>query len=175
MPCRLGPCGWRPNIDSTLPTDKGVAPGNGALVGAVRQAVHVDPVVVGKPHTPLYELSLSVLATGIDRTLAIGIAWTRTSWGPLRPGWTRCSCSEVSTAGPTWLAPRSQSVPGTSLPICAPCSCRTPTPSRTCRIPHIGFAGGACGGHGPRRAGYVKEWGAKRTAARRLGRALACG
>jgi hypothetical protein len=60
------------NVDSTLPTDKGVAPGNGALVGVVRQAVSVDPVVVGKPHTPLYELSLSVLATRIDRTLAIG-------------------------------------------------------------------------------------------------------
>jgi glycerol-1-phosphatase len=60
------------NVDSTLPTDKGVAPGNGALVGAVRQAVHTDPVVVGKPHTPLYELSLSVLESTIDRTLAIG-------------------------------------------------------------------------------------------------------
>jgi glycerol 3-phosphatase-2 len=60
------------NTDSTLPTDRGVAPGNGALVGAVRQAVNVDPVVVGKPHTPLYELSVSVLGTSIDRTLAIG-------------------------------------------------------------------------------------------------------
>ncbi len=60
------------NIDSTLPTDKGVAPGNGALVGAVRQAVNVDPVVVGKPHTPLYELSVSVLGTSIEATLAIG-------------------------------------------------------------------------------------------------------
>jgi glycerol-1-phosphatase len=60
------------NIDSTLPTDRGIAPGNGALVGAVRQAVSVDPVVVGKPHTPLYELSVSVLGTSIARTLAIG-------------------------------------------------------------------------------------------------------
>ena len=60
------------NIDSTLPTDRGMAPGNGALVGAVRQAVTTDPVVVGKPHTPLYELSISVLGTGLDRTLAIG-------------------------------------------------------------------------------------------------------
>jgi glycerol-1-phosphatase len=34
--------------------------------------VSVDPVVVGKPHTPLYELSVSVLGTSIDRTLAIG-------------------------------------------------------------------------------------------------------
>jgi glycerol-1-phosphatase len=60
------------NTDSTLPTDKGVAPGNGTLVGAVRHAVQVDPVVVGKPHTPLYELSVSVLGTSIERTLAIG-------------------------------------------------------------------------------------------------------
>ena len=60
------------NTDSTLPTDKGTAPGNGALVGAVRQAVNVDPVVVGKPNTPLYELSVSVLGTSIGRTLAIG-------------------------------------------------------------------------------------------------------
>jgi glycerol 3-phosphatase-2 len=60
------------NIDSTLPTARGMAPGNGALVDAVRQAVNVDPAVVGKPHTPLYELSVSVLGTSIDHTLAIG-------------------------------------------------------------------------------------------------------
>jgi HAD superfamily hydrolase (TIGR01450 family) len=60
------------NIDSTLPTDRGLAPGNGALVAAVRSAVGVDPVVVGKPNTPLYELSASVLGTEIDRTLVIG-------------------------------------------------------------------------------------------------------
>jgi glycerol 3-phosphatase-2 len=60
------------NIDSTLPTERGMAPGNGALVGAVRQAVGVDPVVVGKPHTPLYDLSVSVLGTSLERTLAIG-------------------------------------------------------------------------------------------------------
>ena len=60
------------NIDSTLPTDRGLAPGNGALVAAVRSAVGVDPVVVGKPNTLLYELSASVLGTEIDRTLVIG-------------------------------------------------------------------------------------------------------
>jgi HAD superfamily hydrolase (TIGR01450 family) len=60
------------NIDSTLPTGRGMAPGNGALVGAVREAVNVDPVVVGKPQTPLYELSVAVLGTSGERTLAIG-------------------------------------------------------------------------------------------------------
>jgi len=60
------------NIDTTLPTDRGLAPGNGALVAAVRSAVGVDPVNVGKPNAPLYELSASVLGTDIGRTLAIG-------------------------------------------------------------------------------------------------------
>ena len=60
------------NIDSTLPTERGVAPGNGTLVGAVRVAVGVDPIVVGKPQSPLYDLSVEVLGTGVDRTLAIG-------------------------------------------------------------------------------------------------------
>jgi len=60
------------NVDSTLPTERGLAPGNGALVGAVRSAVSVDPVVVGKPYTPLYNLSAETLGTSIDRTLVIG-------------------------------------------------------------------------------------------------------
>ena len=60
------------NVDSTLPTERGVAPGNGTLVGAVRAAVSVDPIVVGKPHTPLYDLSVSVLGSSLSRTLAIG-------------------------------------------------------------------------------------------------------
>lgn len=60
------------NVDSTLPTERGMAPGNGALVGAVRAAVDVDPLVVGKPYAPLYELSAHALGTSLDRTLAIG-------------------------------------------------------------------------------------------------------
>ncbi|MEP7034881.1 MAG: HAD-IIA family hydrolase [Actinomycetota bacterium] len=60
------------NIDSTIPTERGVAPGNGALVAAVRLAVGLDPVVVGKPYPPLYDLSVEVLGTTTDRVLAIG-------------------------------------------------------------------------------------------------------
>lgn len=60
------------NADMTLPTERGIAPGNGSLVRVVSAAVSVDPIVVGKPETPLYELSASVLGTEISRTLAIG-------------------------------------------------------------------------------------------------------
>lgn len=60
------------NDDLTLPTDRGVAPGNGSLVAAVRAAVGVEPVVVGKPGPMLYELAAEALGTGPDSTLGIG-------------------------------------------------------------------------------------------------------
>lgn len=60
------------NADTTLPTHRGLAPGNGSLVAVVRAAVDVDPVVVGKPYPPLYELAAAVLGTAIPNTLAIG-------------------------------------------------------------------------------------------------------
>lgn len=60
------------NTDLTLPTDRGPAPGNGALVGAVRHAVDVDPEVVGKPHPPMYLLAAARLGVTPDRVLAIG-------------------------------------------------------------------------------------------------------
>lgn len=60
------------NADSTLPTERGTAPGNGSLIGAVRRAVDVDPVVVGKPEPPLYRLADDLLGAEPGRTLAIG-------------------------------------------------------------------------------------------------------
>ncbi len=60
------------NVDATLPTARGMAPGNGTLVDAVRQATGKQPVVVGKPHTPLYDLCAQVLGIRPLETLAIG-------------------------------------------------------------------------------------------------------
>ena len=60
------------NVDATLPTARGMAPGNGTLVDAVRRATGKQPLVVGKPHTPLYDLSARVLGIRPQETLAIG-------------------------------------------------------------------------------------------------------
>ena len=60
------------NDDLTLPTERGVAPGNGSLVRAVRLAVNTDPVVVGKPGALLYELAAQTLGTDAGQTLGIG-------------------------------------------------------------------------------------------------------
>ena len=43
------------NTDLTRPTDRGIVPGNGAAVAAVRMAVDVDPEVAGKPYRPLID------------------------------------------------------------------------------------------------------------------------
>ena len=60
------------NRDSTLPTQYGVAPGNGALVAAVAAATGTQPVAVGKPEPPLYELAVRRLGCPAGAALAIG-------------------------------------------------------------------------------------------------------
>jgi HAD superfamily hydrolase (TIGR01450 family) len=47
------------NTDLTVPTDRGVAPGNGTLVAAVATATGRDPIVAGKPFAPLLEQSMA--------------------------------------------------------------------------------------------------------------------
>ncbi|MFI6587871.1 HAD-IIA family hydrolase [Embleya sp. NPDC050493] len=58
------------NADLTIPTERGIAPGNGALVGVVRAATGVEPVVAGKPELPLHRET--ILRTGARRPLVVG-------------------------------------------------------------------------------------------------------
>ncbi len=60
------------NTDGTLPTDRGISPGNGTLVAAVQRATGVPPLVVGKPHAPLYLLCAERLGCSPRRILAVG-------------------------------------------------------------------------------------------------------
>lgn len=60
------------NDDLTLPTERGPVPGNGSLVAAVRQAVEVDPQVIGKPHPPMYSLAARLVGVAPERALALG-------------------------------------------------------------------------------------------------------
>lgn len=41
------------NTDKTLPNERGLAPGNGAMVAALRTATELAPLVAGKPFAPL--------------------------------------------------------------------------------------------------------------------------
>lgn len=61
------------NTDATLPTHRGVAPGNGSLVAAVQRAVGRAPdLVAGKPSAPLYLMCADRLDVPAERVLAVG-------------------------------------------------------------------------------------------------------
>jgi hypothetical protein len=58
------------NVDATLPTERGLVPGNGALVAAVRAATEAEPLVAGKPERPL--MAAAIRAAGATHPLAVG-------------------------------------------------------------------------------------------------------
>lgn len=58
------------NLDATLPTQRGIAPGNGALVNAVREATNTVPDSAGKPSVGIFTQAAQRL--GARRPLVIG-------------------------------------------------------------------------------------------------------
>jgi len=58
------------NMDRTIPTPRGIAPGNGTLVAAIAAATGATPLVAGKPELPLHEEA--VRRTGASNPLVIG-------------------------------------------------------------------------------------------------------
>jgi glycerol-1-phosphatase len=58
------------NADSTIPSARGTAPGNGSLVKVIECSTGTAPVVAGKPEPPLHRES--VIRTGAQRPLVIG-------------------------------------------------------------------------------------------------------
>lgn len=58
------------NLDRTLPNERGIAPGNGALVGTVIAATGVTPAAAGKPEPAMFHLAAA--AASSERPLVIG-------------------------------------------------------------------------------------------------------
>lgn len=58
------------NLDLSLPTARGFAPGNGSLVGAVRAATGVTPDSAGKPSPTMYRMAVE--RAGARETLVVG-------------------------------------------------------------------------------------------------------
>jgi glycerol 3-phosphatase-2 len=58
------------NQDWTLPLERGIAPGNGTLVGAVHTAVGILPEFAGKPFRPIFDAALQQMQ--VQRPLMIG-------------------------------------------------------------------------------------------------------
>ncbi|MEV6400080.1 HAD hydrolase-like protein [Streptomyces sp. NPDC051907] len=58
------------NTDLTIPSARGIAPGNGAAVEVVRIATGGEPQVAGKPLPPMHRET--ILRTGAERPLVVG-------------------------------------------------------------------------------------------------------
>ncbi|GGG11153.1 HAD-superfamily hydrolase [Rhodococcoides trifolii] len=58
------------NTDTTLPSERGFGPGNGAMVAALRAATDLEPIVAGKPAEPLMRDSLE--RSGSRSPLVVG-------------------------------------------------------------------------------------------------------
>ncbi|MFZ0121206.1 MAG: HAD-IIA family hydrolase [Pseudonocardiaceae bacterium] len=58
------------NIDRTLPTERGLLPGNGAMVAALQVATDREPTVAGKPERALLDTAMD--RAGAQRPLVVG-------------------------------------------------------------------------------------------------------
>lgn len=58
------------NVDATLPSERGLLPGNGSMVAALRTATDVVPLVAGKPQPLLFETAAR--SAGANRPLVVG-------------------------------------------------------------------------------------------------------
>lgn len=72
------------NVDATLPTERGLAPGNGSLVAALRHATGVEPAVAGKPEPGMFEVAAK--EHGSRRPLIIGDRLDTDIEGAVRAG-----------------------------------------------------------------------------------------
>ena len=60
------------NTDRTLPTEVGLVPGAGAVVGFLEIATDVQPTVLGKPSPGIFHYALRSLGTDPEATATIG-------------------------------------------------------------------------------------------------------
>ncbi|MGW4528140.1 HAD-IIA family hydrolase [Amycolatopsis sp. NPDC004378] len=58
------------NVDATLPSERGLLPGNGSMVAALRTATDVVSLVAGKPEPLLFETAAR--SAGADKPLVVG-------------------------------------------------------------------------------------------------------
>ncbi len=60
------------NGDSSLPTERGNCPGNGATLAALEATTGVKPQVIGKPEPIMYQQAMALLKLQPEQTIAIG-------------------------------------------------------------------------------------------------------
>ncbi len=74
------------NADTTLPTERGVTHGNGAILAALEVATGVSPTIIGKPEPIIYQQALALLGVEPEATVAIGDRLETDILGAVRTG-----------------------------------------------------------------------------------------
>lgn len=102
------------NADTTLPTERGLTHGNGAILAALQAATGVTPTIIGKPEPIIYQQALALLGVDPAQTVAIGDRLETDILGAVRTGIRSLMVlSGVSTEDdfkttdyqPTWVMP----------------------------------------------------------------------
>jgi 4-nitrophenyl phosphatase len=74
------------NPDATLPTERGITHGNGAIIAALQAATDVAPIIMGKPEPLMYQQALTRLNADPATTAAIGDRLETDILGAVRAG-----------------------------------------------------------------------------------------
>ncbi len=74
------------NGDTTLPTERGLVQGNGAILAALHAATGCTPKVIGKPEPIIYQQALMLLGSTAENTIAIGDRLDTDILGAVRTG-----------------------------------------------------------------------------------------
>ncbi|MEE9398015.1 MAG: HAD-IIA family hydrolase [Methylococcales bacterium] len=107
------------NADTTLPTERGVSPGNGAILAALKAATGITPTIIGKPEPIIYQQALALLGVDPAETVAIGDRLDTDILGAVRTnirsilvltGISAEKDLESVDFKPTWIMPDIQSV-----------------------------------------------------------------
>jgi 4-nitrophenyl phosphatase len=74
------------NGDPTLPTERGLTHGNGAILAALETASGVKPMIIGKPEPIMYQQAIAKLNADLTETIAIGDKLETDILGAIRTG-----------------------------------------------------------------------------------------
>jgi 4-nitrophenyl phosphatase len=74
------------NADTTLPTERGITHGNGAVLAALEAATEIKPLIIGKPEPIMYQQAIALLGVDPAFTVAIGDRLNTDILGAVRTG-----------------------------------------------------------------------------------------
>jgi 4-nitrophenyl phosphatase len=69
---RAGTPFYGTNPDTTFPTPLGLVPGAGSIIAAIETASGVEPIMIGKPSSFMFELSAERMKLNINEILVVG-------------------------------------------------------------------------------------------------------